>query len=177
MKASFVFFSLILALTPVLRAEITDLPQPGDEFPQPLPPDTPGTPPGPGPQPEPPQQPAPNPIPGRISVGDYVLSGPFVGKQYYTGVVVQVSGNGRLINVRDDRDRKVYQRDARLISKRMRCGARSICEGDRIVEGPTNSTYYNGTVHSAYERGLFVIRRDQDGRYYIRDQSRIQRAY
>ncbi|WP_413575292.1 hypothetical protein ACLVWU_13375 [Bdellovibrio sp. HCB290] len=171
MKAAFVFFSLLLCLAPILRAEITDLPQPGDEFPQPLPPDPPGTEPGP----KPPQQPGPNPVPGRIVVGDYVLSGPYVGKQYYTGRVVQVSGDGRSINVRDDRDQRVYQRDARLISKRMRCGARSICENDRVRVGPINSQYYYATVHSAYERGLFVVRYDQDGRYYVRDQSKVQK--
>ncbi|MEK2688006.1 hypothetical protein [Bdellovibrio sp. GT3] len=176
MKASLVLFSLLFLLVPNLRAEMIDLPQPGDEFPQPLPPDPPGSEPAPQPPQQPPQQPAPDPIPGRISVGDHVLSGPYVGKQYYSGTVVQVSGDRRMITVRDDRDKKTYQRDARMISKRLKCGANSICEGDRVRVGPmSDSRYYYATVYAPYERGLFIVRYDNDGKYYVRDQSKVQR--
>ncbi|WP_413558011.1 hypothetical protein [Bdellovibrio sp. HCB209] len=170
MKVILFVFLIIFGLSSSVRAQMQDLPNPGDELPMPLPPDNPN-------DPAPPQQPAPQPIPGRLNVGDQVLSGPFIGKQYYTGVVTQVSRDGRNAQVRDDHDRKIYQRDARLISKKMNCGPRGICPGDRVMVGPMNDQkIYYGTVTAVYERGLFLVRYDVDGRVYVRHESLVGKA-
>lgn len=171
MKVVLFLFLVVFGLSSSVRAQMQDLPSPGDDLPLPPPPAPPDN-----PNPQPPQTPAPAPIPGRLAIGDQVLSGPFIGKQYYTGIVTQVSRDGRNAQVRDDQDGKIYQRDARLISKRMNCGPRAICAGDRVLVGPmTQNDFYYGTVMAVYERGLFLVRYDVDGRQYVRHESKVSK--
>jgi hypothetical protein len=165
MKTSLIVLALFLGLSTFSHAEIQDLPTPGDELPQPLPPD-PGD-----PVPPPSQQPAPSPAPGRIKIGDFVLSGPFKSGQYFMGMVVDVSKDGRTISVRDDDDQQVYKRESRYISRKMEKGPRNIWPGDRVLTGPfRNQQYSQGTVRAVYERGLFIVIEDSDGRSYVRNE-------
>jgi hypothetical protein len=168
MKAALFVILVLVGFTTTSWAQLQDLPNPGDEFPQPLPPD----PSEPTPQPPPPSTPAP--APGRITIGDFVLSGPFKGQNYVTGIVVKVSTDARTIWVRDDDDSQVYQRESRYISRRMQKGPRDIWPGDKVLSGPfRNQQYSEGIVRAVYERGLFIVQENLDGRSYVRNQTLV----
>ncbi|QLY24488.1 hypothetical protein [Bdellovibrio sp. KM01] len=174
MKAALFVILVLFAFTTTSWAQLQDLPNPGDEFPQPLPPDPNDPPPQPPQQPAPKPPSSPTPAPGRITIGDFVLSGPFKGGRYITGMVVQVSTDGRTVWVRDDDDYQVYQRESRYISKQMKKGPRDIWPGDKVLVGPfRNQTYSEGTVRAVYERGLFIVQENYDGGSYVRDQTLV----
>jgi hypothetical protein len=87
------------------------------------------------------------------------------------GMVVDVSKDGRTISVRDDDDQQVYKRESRYISRKMEKGPRNIWPGDRVLTGPfRNQQYSQGTVRAVYERGLFIVIEDSDGRSYVRNE-------